>query len=110
MRMGAELVAPGTILYHEIHGAHVTALEFGCLILALHDFAVSPFIGGQNSRGHGLVDLSYDMVAPFPDVDFVTVLDSAFDGAQLALDAMALYTWHLAASRDRLRDVLKCAA
>jgi hypothetical protein len=110
MRMGAELVAPGTVLYNEIHGAHLTAVELGCLVLALSDFSVSPYIGGQASRGHGLVDISYDMEAPYSDPAFVRVCDSDFIASPFALDCMALYLERLAVSQAELREVLKCAA
>ena len=103
-------MAPGTVLYHEIHGAHLTAVELGCLALALRDFAESPFIGGQNSRGHGLVDLEYDVVKPFRDDAFAVVADGEFLASNTAEAAIALYLVHLDASRDALRGILKCAA
>lgn len=110
MRMGAELVAPGTALYYEVHATNLTAAELGCLALALSDFAVSPFIGGQNSRGHGLVDLDYDIVAPVRDDAFAVMADSEFLPSDTAEAAIGIYLTHLEASQDLLREVLKCAA
>jgi hypothetical protein len=57
-----------------------------------------------------LVDLSYDLVVPFRDDEFVAVNDSEFLPGPLAMEAMTLYIEHLSVSQDLLREVLKCAA
>jgi hypothetical protein len=110
MRMGCELVAPGTKLATEIHAMNTSRVELGCLALALEDFGRSPCIGGQANKGHGLVDLRYDLTGDAEDAGFVTV-DA--DGARLTPFAAALrdeYLAHLADGADAARAVLRCAA
>lgn len=62
MRMTVELVAPGTELATAIDVLDCSEVELGCLVSALHTFARSPHIGGQANRGHGLVELDYELV------------------------------------------------
>lgn len=62
MRFTTELVAPGTRLASQITALDVSEVELGCLVSALHRFQRAPHLGGQAARGHGLVDLSYDLV------------------------------------------------
>jgi hypothetical protein len=62
MRITAELVAPGTVLATGIDVLDCTEVELGCLVAALHRFARSPHIGGQASRGFGLVRLEYSLI------------------------------------------------
>ena len=110
MRMGAELVAPGTRMHTEIHGMHLSRVELGCLALALEDFGRSPCIGGQSNRGHGLVSLAYALSGDAEDQEFVRVDD---DGARLsgfAADLRDEYLEHLSTSADAMRAVLNIAA
>lgn len=69
MRMTVELVAPGTVLATGMDLLDVSEIELGCVVSALHRFARSPHIGGQANRGHGEVELEYDIV----DLDAGTV-------------------------------------
>ncbi|CAH2606087.1 conserved protein of unknown function (plasmid) [Rhodovastum atsumiense] len=112
MRMTSELLAPGAKLRTEIHGAYVSRVELGCLVAALNDFGASPFIGGQNNKGHGLVRLAYALVADGKRHEgFVRVCPH--DGVRLspfAREVMGEYEAHLAASVDAVKEVLGCAA
>lgn len=111
MRMTSELVAPGTRLYTEIHGAHVSRIELGCLVKALTDFARSPCIGGQNNKGHGLVDLVYQIeVAGQVGEQLISVTRDGMQLSDFAAEVMSEYDGHLAASVTEVRAVLKCAA
>lgn len=60
MRMTSELLAAGVQLGTVITAEHVTDVELGCLVSAIHQFADAPYIGGQSNRGHGYVSLDYD--------------------------------------------------
>lgn len=110
MRMGAELIAPGTRLYTEIHGMHLSRVDIGCLVAALEDFAASPCIGGQANRGHGLVSLSYALSGDIADPDFVLVDENGATLSALAHEFREEYLAHLAAAEDEIRVILKCAA
>lgn len=111
MRMTSELLAAGTDLYTEIHGAWVSRVELGCLVAALHDFGASPCIGGQGNKGHGLVDLRYDLQADATrDDGFVAVTRDGARLSGLAAEVMGEYLAHLDTTVERVREVLKCAA
>lgn len=62
MRMTVELLAAGAVLANAIDLLDVTEVEAGCLVSALHRFARSPHIGGQAGKGHGLVELDYELI------------------------------------------------
>lgn len=113
MRMTSELVAPGTRLHTEIHGSYVSRIELGCLVQALLDFTASPCIGGQANKGHGLVDLHYDIRI---DGGAPTLLlgyenhGGHPDASALALELAAEYRAHLNANVAEIRAVLTVAA
>ena len=103
MRISSELVVPGVRLRTTIVGTDVSEVELGCLVSGLHRFSTAPHIGGQSSRGHGLVDLDYAMM----DLDtgerhdnFVVVDDGACLLAPRAADAKAAYDQHLRSLYD----------
>lgn len=109
MRMGVELVAPGTRLYTEIHGSHLTRVELGCLVAALWDFGMSPCIGGQGSKGHGLVDLRYALAGSVEADPFVEIEDGIVILSDLAKDVLGEFEEHLDEQATSMREVLKCA-
>lgn len=104
MRIRTELVCPGVRLYSWITVHDVSLAQMGCLIAALHAFSRSPHIGGQSSRGHGLVDLAYE----FEDLDTGEVHDliKIEDGRSLlaphAAEAKSAYDVHLRSLYDQL--------
>lgn len=93
MRMTVELVAPGTMLSTGIDVLDCSEIELGCLVSALHRFARSPHIGGQANRGHGLVELEYDIInLDTGEVQpFVTVRDGLPELAPPAAEAKRAY-------------------
>lgn len=111
MRMTSELVAPGTRLHTEIHMHHVNALELGCLLLALKDFAEAPCIGGQSNRGHGLVTLTYREVGQ-PDLTFDSVLDEEGEPTlSIAADELvSRYQHFLNTNTTIIQEALACVA
>lgn len=62
MRIRSELVSAGVKLRTWIVGTDLTEIEFGALVSGLHEFSKQPFIGGQSSRGHGLVNVDYRLI------------------------------------------------
>lgn len=93
MRFTSELLVAGTRLATRIDLLSVSDVELGCLVSGLTRFARAPFIGGQSSRGHGLVDLVYAMT----DLDtgeqqpFLSVADGIPSLAPPAEQAKAAY-------------------
>lgn len=71
MRMTAELLAAGSVLYTQIDCLDVTEVELGALVSALHRFSRSPHIGGQANKGHGRVALEYRLL----DLDTGEIVD-----------------------------------
>lgn len=59
MRYRQELMAPGAQFYQRIDFQHVTDVELGVFVSALHEFRKHPYLGGQNRIGHGLCELTY---------------------------------------------------
>ena len=117
MRMTNELLAAGVDLHTRIYGSHLTRVELGCLVAALHDFADEPFIGGQSNRGHGLVGLTYGLRADARDPDglviddFVTVdPDHGVNLSDEARSMMRDYERYLADNIDAIQALLKVAA
>lgn len=116
MRMTVELLIAGTVLETAIDVLDCTEVELGCLVSALHEFARSPHIGGQASKGHGLVDLTYDLI----DLDtgersaFLAVTAGApalappAERAKAAYDAFLLeqYTAMVEANAPQIRAML----
>lgn len=62
MRMTSELLIAGVQLETTIDLHGVSETELGALVSGLHMFHRFPYIGGQSNRGHGLVDLEYQML------------------------------------------------
>ncbi|KWT70744.1 hypothetical protein APY04_0805 [Hyphomicrobium sulfonivorans] len=104
MRIRSELVCPGVRLYSWITVHDVSLEQMGCLIAALHSFSRSPHIGGQASRGHGLVDVAYE----FEDLssgevhDLIKIEDGRSLLAPKAVEAKAAYDEHLRNLYDQL--------
>lgn len=119
MRVTVELLSPGAVLETWITLQEVSEVELGCLVSALHRFARSPHIGGQANKGHGLVDLAYDII----DLDtgerqpFLAVVSGGIalappaDDAKRAYDAhcLDLYNAMLAESGGEIAAMLKAA-
>lgn len=86
MRMTVELLVAGVRLETWIDAIGVSEVELGCLVSAIHRWSRSPHIGGQGNKGHGLVDLRYDMI------DLETGIRQPFlavGGSTIALEAPA---------------------
>ncbi|MCC6312667.1 MAG: hypothetical protein IT337_01540 [Thermomicrobiales bacterium] len=104
MRMTAELLIAGVRLETRITALDVSEIELGALVSALHQFARSPHVGGQASRGHGLVDLDYEIV----DLDtgevrpFVAIRGGALTLADPARTALDAYDAHLKIMYDAM--------
>ena len=93
MRYTQELIAPGALFYQRIDFKHVTDLELGAWVSALHEFRKHPYIGGQSRIGHGLCELTYT----WRDADegqaqhFLTVGSETFDPGPEATRALDAY-------------------
>lgn len=95
MRMTVELLIAGVHLPTTIDLLDASEIELGCLVSALSQFSLSPHIGGQSNRGHGLVDLTYTIEDrrvgehnQFIAIrDGGVLLSSAAESAQRAYDA-----------------------
>lgn len=104
MRMTVELLAAGTQLTTRIDLLDVSEIELGALVSGLHAFSRSPHIGGQANRGHGQVELEYEIL----DLDtnkteqFLGVADGAALLAPAATAAKASYDAYLREQYDRL--------
>lgn len=118
MRMTVELVIAGAILETRLDLLEVSEVELGCLVAAVGEFGRSPHIGGQASRGHGLVDLAYQAVgldvAPTPFLAVEgggLVLSPPAEAAKAAYDAYLreLYDAYLDANQPELRRLLGAA-
>lgn len=98
MRMTVELMAAGVRLATQIDVLDASEVELGALVSALHRFSLSPYIGGQSGKGHGLVALEYRWL----DLNtgetgpFLCVSDSPIQLAPKAEEAKARYDAHLA--------------
>lgn len=111
LRMGSELVAPGTVLYTEIHANHVSRVELGCLVRAISDFSMSPFIGGQANRGHGLATLAYDLhVGDETDEGCIFAEAGTCQRSPFAADLVSEFMDHMRSSAPEIRAVLRTAA
>jgi hypothetical protein len=104
MRMTCELVIASTQLFTEIEALDVTDIELGCLVSALHRFAVSPHIGGQGNRGHGRVALHYELadMGTGETVDFLRVGHGLAKLAPPAEDAKQAYDVFLRQTYDAM--------
>jgi len=119
MRMTSELLIAGTRLETWIDLQNVTEVELGCVVSALHRFARSPHIGGQANKGHGLVDLHYDIInldtgeaVPFLDVRAgECLLEPVAEGAKESYDryVKSLYDQMLAENRTEIVAMLGAA-
>lgn len=116
MRMTVELVAAGVRLYSEIVLLAVNEVELGALVSAIHRWGRSPHLGGQAGKGHGLVDLAYEMIdldtgalSPFLSVeDGLPLLSEPAADAKQAYDAYCreLYDRYLHSKATELRQLL----
>lgn len=132
MRMTTELLATGTVLETTMTIKDCTEVELGCLVSGLALFARAPHIGGQASRGHGLVDLRYRITVsgwqpvgsldawivtrdaePFVEIGAgEVVMSPRAEDAMAAYDAhlLSLYTSYLADNRGEIARVLALKA
>ena len=116
MRMTSELIVPGTCLAHTIHVMDADEVELGALVSALHRFAWSPYIGGQNNRGHGQVRYRSWIIdmASGDSHDLVRIdgglarLSQRAEGAKRTYDEhlRATYEAMLAANETEIRGLL----
>ena len=119
MRMTVELLIAGTRLETWIDLIGISEVELGCVVSALHRFGRSPHIGGQANKGHGLVDLHYDLVdldsgesLPFLDVRAGECrLEPGAEAAKDAYDrhVRTLYDQMLAGNRGEIVAMLGAA-
>lgn len=105
MRVTVELVAAGVRLFSWIEALDVDDVQLGCLVAALHQWSRSPHIGGQASRGHGRVEVTYRMtdldtgeVVP----DFLAAQEGRCLLAPPAADAKGAYDQHLRGLYDAM--------
>lgn len=116
MRMAVEVVIAGTQLVGHLDLLDATEVELGCLVSGLHMFARSPHIGGQASRGLGLVTLETtlvdldtgEMVEPFVHVADHARLSLPAEQAKQAYDAHVrqLYDAMLASQEAEVRRMI----
>lgn len=119
MRMTVELVAAGVKLWSEIDLLGVSDVELGALVSALHLFSRSPHIGGQANKGHGRVELNYEIVdldtgetAPFIAIERRCLLAPPAAAAKEAYDQhlRTLYDQMLANNKGEIVGLLSGAA
>lgn len=119
MRMSVELLAAGTALHTEITLWDVSEIELGCLTAALHSFSAAPWIGGQRNKGHGHVELHYEIEdldsgeqGPYLSVVDRPRLSTSAEAAKAAYDdhLRAIYEQRLTDGRDEIVALLGSAA
>lgn len=104
MRMTSELLISGVQLETTIDMKGVSEVELGAMVSALHMFHRFPYIGGQSNRGHGLVDLEYQIL----DLDsgaiepFTSVVGDIWYLSDRAEAAKARYDQHLLEAYDAM--------
>ena len=116
MRMTVEVVIAGTQLVGHMDLLDATEVELGCLVSGLHQFARSPHIGGQASRGLGLVTLETTLVDldtgavvdPFVTVTDHPILSPPAEQAKAAYDhhVRQLYDAMLASQEAEVRRMI----
>lgn len=114
MRMTSELLIAGTTLHTEIQCIDMSDVELGALTSAIHRFALSPYIGGQANRGHGMVALHYDIVneageqQPFISIGEKGRLHPPAESAKAAYDAhlLSVYDEMLQNNADSITKLL----
>ena len=100
MRMTVELLCSGAQLYSSVYFMDVSELELGCFVSALDQFSLAPHIGGQANRGHGNVDVEYNM-----DGDgFARINSGAVRLSATAEQAKQTYDQHLKELYDAMLE------
>ena len=102
MRMETELVCAGVELYSYIDFIDDSELYLGVIVSALSKFSNSPFIGGQNNKGHGLIDLFYDI----DGAKFLQIVDSQLIMTDYAKELLNEYSEYIQQQKDDIIKVL----
>ena len=63
MRFYTEVLATGTVFYHELTALNVTEIEYAALVAALWALHRTPYLGGKKSNGFGQVRLEHQQWA-----------------------------------------------
>lgn len=102
MRMSSQLLNSGVELFTRVLFNGVNKLEFGAFCAGLSMFASFPFIGGQHNKGHGKVDLNYQINGEhfFSVTDFEVKTSALFD------DCLLAYETHLTNAKDEILGLL----
>lgn len=110
MRMTCELVAPGTMLHTRIDLLDVSEIEFGAIVSSIVRFSTSPHIGGQANKGHGLVDLRYDIVpSQCHDGEHISVFDSVVSHGAYCSKCVSAYQECLNLNAATIKKLLEAA-
>ena len=102
MRFSGELLATGVQLRTYIHLLNDAEMYLGVLLSALSEFADSPFIGGQGTRGHGLVDLDYQLNGEA----FCWIDESGLRLTDRASEILEAYNTHIDQHHDKAVELL----
>lgn len=103
MRMTSELVCAGTRLYLYIDLLDDSPVYLGVLLSALTKFSDSPFIGGQNNKGHGLVELNYELNGE----KFYSLKGNTAELSNFAVQTLDDYNELLIEKKDSIQEILK---
>lgn len=102
MRMGGELLNSGIDLFSRLIITDATDKEKGMMCSALMMFSETPYIGGQHNKGHGRVDLQYDLDGDhfFSTKDYDVKTSDKFDSF------LNEYNKHIVDKSDEIRALL----
>jgi hypothetical protein len=103
MRMTCELLCSGALLHTYIDFIDSSEIYLGVILSALTYFSENPFIGGQNNRGHGLVNLKYSLNG----ADFYETADKKIEVSKKAGECLANYDEYIMDHSDAIREILK---
>lgn len=119
MRYTEELMAGGVRFYQRLDFIHVTDLELGVFVSALHEWQKHPYLGGEKRKGDGLCELSYTWreagKGPEEAKHFLTVGSDRLvcgEKAEETLEAYneflaTLYDQYLSANKATLQGMLE---
>ena len=107
MRYTCELLVAGTTLYTEILLPGSTNLELGALVSGLVQWAKKPFVGGQSGRGHGRVNLRYDIDG---GDEFLSVCHGKLSLCKLAKQVLDEYRDYVVQNKEEIVQAILEAA
>ncbi len=102
MRMSSELICAGIYLYTYIDVIDDNAIYLGVLLSAISQLAGSPFIGGQNNKGHGLVDIQYKLNG----YHFIQIVDGKLSCSKDAEHLLEEYNQYLLNYKESILKIL----